>query len=90
MLTAGSGQQIALKRRLALPHLTLYGLGVTIGAGIFVLVGLTAAKAGLYAPVSFLLAAIVVAFTGFSYAELGTRFPVSAGEAAYVKNGFNS
>lgn len=37
-----------------------------------------------------MLAAIVVAFTGFSYSEFGTRYPVSAGEAAYVKNGLNS
>lgn len=79
-----------LVRRLNLPLLTLYGLGVTVGAGIYVLVGTSAAKAGFYAPISFLLAAIVVAFTGFSYSELGTRYPVSAGEAAYVKNGFNS
>lgn len=76
-----------LKRQLNLPLLVLYGLGVTIGAGIYVLVGATAAKAGFYAPISFLLAALVVAFTGFSYAEFSTRFPVSAGEAAYVREG---
>ena len=86
----GDSQKVTLKRSLTLPLLTLYGLGVTIGAGIYVLVGATAAKAGFFAPVSFLLAAGVVAFTGFSYAELGTRYPVSAGEAAYVRNGFNS
>ncbi|MCP4074026.1 MAG: amino acid permease [Hyphomicrobiales bacterium] len=80
----------ALQRRLSLPLLTLYGLGVTVGAGIYVLVGATAAKAGVYAPVSFLLAAAVVAFTCFTYSELSTRFPVSAGEAAYVRSGFNS
>nr|WP_322866987.1 amino acid permease [Aquicoccus sp. G2-2]MEA1114303.1 amino acid permease [Aquicoccus sp. G2-2] len=70
--------------------LTLYGLGVTVGAGIYVLVGTTAAEAGVYAPVSFVIAAIVVAFTAFSYAELSTRYPVSAGEAAYVEAGFRS
>ncbi len=84
------GGPAKLRRRLTLPLLTLYGLGVTIGAGIYVLVGATAAKAGVYAPISFLLAAVVVGFTGFSYCELGTRYPVSAGEAAYVRAGFNS
>lgn len=79
-----------LRRALNTPLLTLYGLGVTVGAGIYVLVGTTAAEAGPYAPVSFLIAAIVVAFTAFSYAELSTRYPVSAGEAAYVEAGFNS
>ncbi|MCB9992651.1 MAG: amino acid permease [Hyphomicrobiaceae bacterium] len=77
-----------LRRALGLPLLTLYGLGVTVGAGIYVLVGATAAKAGIYAPVSFVLAAITVAFTGLTYSELATRFPVSAGEAAYVDAGF--
>ena len=84
------GKTATLQRRLTLPLLTLYGLGVTVGAGIYVLVGATAAKAGFYAPISFLIAAIVVAFTGFTYSELSTRFPVSAGEAAYVRNGFDS
>lgn len=79
-----------LRRALTTPLLTLYGLGVTVGAGIYVLVGTTAAEAGPYAPVSFLIAAIVVAFTAFSYAELSTRYPVSAGEAAYVEAGFRS
>lgn len=85
-----SDGQVALKRSLTLPLVTLYGLGVTIGAGIYVLVGATAARAGFYAPISFFLAAIVTAFTGLSYAELATRMPVSAGEAAYVRAGFNS
>lgn len=79
-----------LRRSLTTPLLTLYGLGVTVGAGIYVLVGTTAAVAEAYAPVSFLIAAIVVAFTAFSYAELSTRYPVSAGEAAYVEAGFKS
>jgi len=77
-----------LKRVLSTPMVTLYGLGVTVGAGIYVLIGATAAQAGPFAAVSFLIAAIVVGFTAFSYAELSTRFPVSAGEAAYVEAGF--
>jgi amino acid transporter len=83
-------QEPHLSRKLTLPLLILYGLGVTVGAGIYVLVGTTAAYAGVYAPVAFLAAAIVVAFTGFSYAELSTRFPISAGEAAYVRAGLRS
>lgn len=67
--------------------LTLYGLGVTVGAGIYVLIGATTAAAGAQAWVAFLLAAGVVAFTALSYAELSTRYPVSAGEAAFVEAG---
>lgn len=76
-----------LRRRLGLAHLVLYGLGVTIGAGIYVLIGLTATEAGVYVPLSFLVAAGVVLFTGLTYAELSTRFPVSAGEAVFVQEG---
>lgn len=85
---AGAPETVTLKRRLSLSLLVFYGLGITVGAGIYVLVGLAAAEAGRYTPVSFLLAAGVVAFTGLSYAELSTRYPVSAGEAAYVESAF--
>jgi amino acid transporter len=80
----------ALQRRLSLPLLVLYGIGITIGAGIYVLIGAVAGHAGSYAPWSFVLAAVVMAFTVGSYAELTTRFSVSAGEAAYVRAAFRS
>ena len=75
----------ALRRRLGLPLLLLYGIGITVGAGIYVLIGAVAGHAGVYAPWSFALAAAAMALTVGSYAELSTRFPVSAGEAAYVR-----
>jgi APA family basic amino acid/polyamine antiporter len=84
------GHQPALRRRLGLPLLVLYGVGITVGAGIYVLVGAVAAHAGRYSPWAFLLAGIVMAFTVASYIELSTRFPVSAGEAAYVRAAFSS
>ena len=80
----------ALRRRLGLPLLVLYGTGITIGAGIYVLIGAVAGHAGAYAPWAFVLAALVMALTVASYAELSTRFPVSAGEAAYVRAAFQS
>src|SRR5512146_3011185 len=80
----------ALRRRLGLPLLVLYGVGITIGAGIYVLIGAVAGHAGRYAPWSFVLAAVAMALTVGSYAELSTRFPVSAGEAAYVRAAFRS
>ena len=36
----------------------------------------------MYAPVAFLVAALVAGFTGLSYAKLAMRFPRSAGETA--------
>jgi len=86
----GTVQPARLKRRLGLPLLVLYGTGITIGAGIYVLIGAVAGHAGVYAPWSFLLAAAVMGFTVASYIELSTRYPVSAGEAAYVRAAFQS
>ena len=82
--------ETTLNRTVTLPLAVLYGLGVTVGAGIYVLIGVAASRAGPYAPLSFLLAAIVMGLTAGTFAELVGRFPVSAGEAAYVQAGFRS
>jgi APA family basic amino acid/polyamine antiporter len=79
-----------LRRRLGLTLLVLYGVGITIGAGIYVLIGAVAGRSGIHAPWAFVLAAMVMALTVASYAEMATRYPVSAGEAAYVRAAFNS
>lgn len=81
--------QPTLKRSMNLLILTFYGLGTIVGAGIYVLIGEVAAVAGSYMPLSFLLAGIIALFTGLSYTELASRFPVSAGEAVYLKNAWN-
>ncbi|AXI45572.1 amino acid permease [Sulfitobacter sp. SK012] len=81
-------QPVHLKRSIGLVGLVLYGLGVTIGAGIYVLVGETIVRAGPYAPAAFLLSAIVMGFTAASFAELSGRVPQAAGEAVYVEKSF--
>ena len=81
---------VPLRRRLGLPLLVLYGTGITVGAGIYVLIGAVAGHAGIYTPWSFVLAAAGMGLTVASYAELSTRFPVSAGEAAYVRAALGS
>jgi basic amino acid/polyamine antiporter, APA family len=80
----------ALRRSLGLPLAVLYGLGVTIGAGIYVLIAPTAARAGMHAPLSFILAALVMAPSAAAFAEFGTRLPRAAGEATYVRAGLKS
>lgn len=76
-----------LKRSLSLPLLTLYGVGTTVGAGIYVLIGKVVGEAGVYAPLSFLLAAALAGLSALSFAEMSARFPASAGEAVYVQEG---
>jgi len=83
-----SGSKPKLIRSLTLTHAVLYGLGVTIGAGIYVLVGAAAGRSGMHAPLAFVAAAIVMGITAASFAELGTRMPVAASEAAYVQAAF--
>jgi amino acid transporter len=80
--------QATLKRSLSLPLVVFYGLGTIIGAGIYVLIGAVAGQAGMYAPLSFVLAAVIAGFTAFSYAELSSRLPRSAGEAVYLQEAF--
>jgi len=83
-------KQVTLSRTLSLPMILLYGLGTTIGAGIYALVGEIANVAGYFAPMSFLLASFTAGFTAISFAELCSRFPRAAGAALYVKQGFSS
>ncbi|MGE4349538.1 MAG: APC family permease [Candidatus Berkiella sp.] len=81
--------KIALKRSLSLGLLIFYGLGTILGAGVYALIGKVAKHAALFSPIAFLLAALISFFTVVSYAELSSRYPVSAGEAYYVRKGFN-
>jgi amino acid transporter len=78
-----------LKRSISLWKIVLYGVGTMLGAGIYVLISKIAGSAGMYVPLAFLISAIIVSFSAFSYAELSSRLPVSAGEVAYVHAAFN-
>lgn len=79
-----------LKRRIGVWLLTAYGVGIMVGAGIYVLVGAVASNAGVWSPLAFLIAGIIAAPTALSYCELSTRMPEAGGEAVYVGTGFNS
>ena len=87
---AGPAAGATLRRSLTFWHALLYGVGITIGAGIYVLIGPAARVAGMMAPAAFVLAAALMALSALAFAELATRMPVAAGEAAYVAEGFKS
>ncbi|WVZ59073.1 hypothetical protein U9M48_009274 [Paspalum notatum var. saurae] len=75
----GGGQRLA--KTLSIPHLAAIGVGSTIGAGIYVLVGTVAREhTGPGLTVSFLIAGVAAALSALCYAELSCRFP-SAGSA---------
>ena len=81
---------VTLARRVSLPLLTFYGVGTILGAGIYVLIGEVTLRARDFAPFSFFVSAAVASITAYSFARLASRFPKSAGEAAYVSAAFGS
>ncbi|MFT7476372.1 MAG: APA family basic amino acid/polyamine antiporter [Verrucomicrobiales bacterium] len=90
MANQDQGDDGQLRRTLSLPLLILYGLGVTIGAGIFALVGEILASAGSQAPMAFLVAGVIAGLTGISYMALVAQFPRAGGEAVYVRRGIGA
>ncbi|MDH4169941.1 MAG: amino acid permease [Acidimicrobiia bacterium] len=86
-MTSSATTQPTLDRTVTLPALVFYGLGVTIGAGIFALIGEILGLAGDNAPLSFLVAGILAGFTGVSYMILVGTFPRAGGEAVFVTRG---
>jgi APA family basic amino acid/polyamine antiporter len=75
----------ALPRTLGLFSLTCFGVGSTIGAGIFVLTGSVAAQhAGPAIVLSFLLASVACAFAGLCYAEFAAMVPVAGSAYTYA------
>src|SRR5215207_7049389 len=68
----------------------MYGVGLILGAGIYVIIGDVAAVAGNAMWISFVVASVIALFTGLSYAELSSTFPKSAAEYVFAKNVFGS
>lgn len=79
-----------LNRRMGLFHLTMYGVGLILGAGIYVLIGEASGFAGDAVWIAFVLGSIVALFAGLSYAELSSIFPKAAAEYIFVKNAFKN
>ena len=67
-----------LKKDLSAMDLTVFGIGVIIGTGIFVLTGIAAAtKAGPAVSLSFVLAGVACALAALGYAEFASTVPVA-------------
>lgn len=79
-----------LKRGMGLFHLTMYGMGLILGAGIYVLIGKAVGLAGNSVWIAFVLGSVVALFAGLSYAELSSIFPKAAAEYTFIKNAFKN
>ncbi len=71
-------------------QLTMYGVGLILGAGIYVLIGEAAGIAGNSVWISFILGTIAAIFAGLSYSELTALFPRAAAEYTFVKHAFKN
>ncbi|CAL0321622.1 unnamed protein product [Lupinus luteus] len=78
---SNNSSQALLAKELTVPNLMAIGVGATIGAGVYVLVGTVAREhSGPALAISFLVAGFAAALSAFCYAELASRCP-SAGSA---------
>ena len=81
----GKREETALKPKLGFWSATAISVGATIGAGIFVVIGIVAGKAGSALVVSMVFAGIIALFTALSFAELAAWKPVEGSVYQYTR-----
>ena len=74
-----------LDRTLGFGQITASGVGIIIGAGIYVLLGAATAEAGAGVWISFLVAGVLSGLTALSYAELASMYPNAGAEYDYTR-----
>ena len=67
------------KNDMSFINVVAIGIGSIVGAGIFALLGQVILISRLWTYASFLIAGIAAMFSGYSYAKLSAKFPVSGG-----------
>jgi len=77
-----------LSRSLGLFALVAFGVGDILGAGVYALTGRIAATVGTAAWTSYVVAGVVAALTGLTYAEYVSRYPKAGGAAHFVASTF--
>tara|TARA_B100001123_G_scaffold317935_1_gene356326 strand:+ start:329 stop:1645 length:1317 start_codon:yes stop_codon:yes gene_type:complete len=76
------------KNSLSLTGAVSMGTGVMIGAGIFALTGQVAELAREWFPLAFLVAAIVVGFSAYSYIKMANAYPSAGGIAMFLEKAY--
>ncbi|MAZ76746.1 MAG: amino acid permease [Micavibrio sp.] len=64
------------------------GTAVIIGAGIFALTGQIAELGGQWFPLAFLFAAVVTAFSAYSYVKMSNAYPSAGGIAMFLQKAY--
>ncbi len=73
-----------LQRTITLFQLTLFGIGATIGTGIFIVFSSAVPEAGPAVIFAFVFAGVVAGLTAICYAELASAVPVSGSSYSYA------
>lgn len=87
--SAGQDPHGELSRDLSLFHITMMGLGMMIGAGVFLGMGISINKAGPGGVVlTFAMNGLLAMFTAMSFAELSSAIPRAGGAYNFARIGF--
>ncbi|HEV8616813.1 MAG TPA: amino acid permease [Methylomirabilota bacterium] len=79
---------MTLRRTLSLWQVSVTGVGIILGAGVYALIGPAAALAGPGLWLSFVIAGLAAALTAYSYARLGAMRPKASPEFQYTALAF--
>ena len=77
------GASAQLERTLGTFLLTMFGVGETVGAGIFIVLSQSVPQAGPAVVISFILAGIAAGLAAVCYAEMASAVPVSGSAYSY-------
>ncbi|MDD5542966.1 MAG: amino acid permease [Acidobacteriia bacterium] len=83
-------KEAKLSGQLTFFDLWCIGVAALVGAGIFVLTGVAAGRAGPALFVSFLIAGVVALLTALSFAELAGMFPDAGASYVYCREAFST
>lgn len=81
--TRGDHGEEHLTRSMSVFQLMMFGVGATIGTGIFFVLEITVPKAGPAVVITFAIVGVIAALTALCYAEVASTIPVSGSAYSY-------
>ncbi len=81
---------VGFQRTMGLLGATTLGIGALMGAGLYVLIGLAAGRAGPAVWLSYLVCGLLSLLSVFLFAELSRRVPIAGGGYAFAYNALGS
>lgn len=88
VLQAITNEGEELGRNLTTFQLMMFGVGATVGTGIFFVLGEAVPKAGPAVLISFVIAALAAGLSALCYAEMASAIPVSGSTYSYAYHAF--